>query len=281
VSTPAELSSIASQAARVGGAIIAASGASRAASEKGAGDYVTEVDRASERAIAGFLASATPDIPMVGEEVGGTITDRYWLVDPLDGTTNFVHGFAVVGVSVALVEEGWPTVGVVHAPFLGETYAGAAGAGATVERASGRARPLAVSARPVERAVVGTGFPFRRKEVLPRYLRTMELALERFEDLRRPGAAALDLAWVAAGVFEGFFELGLAAWDVAAGIVLIQEAGGVVTDWAGEPNLLSGDIVAGSPAVHVALLELTRAEHVAGAAPETGRPGRARDRGEA
>jgi myo-inositol-1(or 4)-monophosphatase len=110
----------------------------------------------------------------------------------------------------------------------------------------------------------------------------MELALERFEDLRRPGAAALDLAWVAAGVFEGFFELGLAAWDVAAGIVLIQEAGGVVTDWAGEPNLLSGDIVAGSPEVHVALLELTtRAEHVAGAEPETGRPGRARDRGEA
>jgi myo-inositol-1(or 4)-monophosphatase len=106
--------------------------------------------------------------------------------------------------------------------------------------------------------VVGTGFPFRRKEALPRYLAAFERCLERFEDLRRPGAAALDLAWVAAGVFEGFFELGLAPWDVAAGALLIDEAGGVVTDWEGGPDYLSGDILAGSPAVHAELLEIVR-----------------------
>jgi myo-inositol-1(or 4)-monophosphatase len=108
----------------------------------------------------------------------------------------------------------------------------------------------------VERAIVGTGFPFRRKDLLPRYLRAMTAALERFEDLRRPGAAALDLAWVAAGVFDGFFELGLSSWDVAAGGLLIQEAGGVVTDWSGGEGWLGGDILAGSPDVRAALLDL-------------------------
>ena len=114
-----------------------------------------------------------------------------------------------------------------------------------------------VSDREPSRAVVGTGFPFRRKELLPRYLRTFEAALGRFEDLRRPGAAALDLAWVAEGVFDGFFELALAPWDVAAGGLLIQEAGGVVTDWSGGGGWLSGDILAASARVHEVLIELT------------------------
>jgi myo-inositol-1(or 4)-monophosphatase len=107
-----------------------------------------------------------------------------------------------------------------------------------------------VSERPVERAVVATGFPFRRKERLPRYLGAMQAALETFEDLRRPGAACLDLAWTACGVFDGFFELGLAAWDVAAGGLLVTEAGGVVTDWASGSNYLSGDILAAPHQVH-------------------------------
>ena len=224
--------------------------------EKSAGDYVTAVDGASERAIAGFLSHVTPDIPLVGEERGGIASDRYWLVDPLDGTTNFLHGFPIVAVSVALVQEGRPTVGVVHAPFLRETYAAATGIGATVERGDGTIERLAVGRRSVERSVVGTGFPFRHKEVLPRYFRAMVTALERFEDLRRPGAAALDLAWVAAGVFDGFFELALGPWDVAAGAVLIQEAGGTVTDWSGSPEFLSGDVLAGPPAVHAELLRI-------------------------
>lgn len=256
MSTPAELVSVASEAARVGGSRILAARRTREAVEKSAGDYVTVADAASERAIAGFLAEATPDIPFVGEERGGIMADRYWLVDPLDGTTNFMHGFPIVAVSVALVEEGRPTVGVVHAPFLRETYAAAAGVGATVERADGTNEELAVGHRLVERSVVATGFPFRHRDVLPRYLRAMVEALDRFEDLRRPGAAALDLAWVAAGVFDGFFELALGPWDVAAGAVLIREAGGTVSDWSGAPDVLSGDILAGPPAVHAELLRI-------------------------
>jgi myo-inositol-1(or 4)-monophosphatase len=224
--------------------------------EKATGDYVTEVDHASERAIAQVLLAGEPGIPMIGEEGGGVTSARYWLVDPLDGTTNFVHGFPIVGVSIALVEEGRPVVGVIDAPFLGETYLAAQGRGATLERADGSVEHLSVSRRTVERAVVGTGFPFRQKEQLARYLRVMHVALESFEDLRRPGAASLDLAWVAAGVFDGFFELGLGPWDVAAGVIVIQEAGGIVTDWTGGPDVLSGDILAGPPAVHAELLRI-------------------------
>jgi len=117
-----------------------------------------------------------------------------------------------------------------------------------------------VSERAPAQAVVGTGFPFRRKDLLPRYLRAFETALSRFEDLRRPGAAALDLAWVAAGVFDGFFELALGPWDVAAGGLLIEEAGGVVTDWGGGDGWLQGDILAGPRAVHAALLGVVRGE---------------------
>jgi myo-inositol-1(or 4)-monophosphatase len=251
-----DLLSVATRAARLGGSTILLAGRVREGVEKSAGDYVTAVDGASERAIAGFLAEATPDIPLVGEERGGATTDRYWLVDPLDGTTNFLHGFPIVAVSVALVEEGRPTVGVVHAPFLRETYTAASGEGAGVERADGTSERLEVSRRAVDRAVVGTGFPFRHKDALPRYYRALRAALERFEDLRRPGAAALDLAWVAAGVFDGFFELALGPWDVAAGTVLIREAGGTVTDWAGAHDVSSGDILAGPPGVHAELLRI-------------------------
>jgi myo-inositol-1(or 4)-monophosphatase len=135
-------------------------------------------------------------------------------------------------------------------------YVAARGRGATLERADGSVEQLMVSRRTVERAVVGTGFPFRRKEQLARYLWVMHRALAIFEDLRRPGAASLDLAWVAAGVFEGFFELGLGPWDVAAGVIVIQEAGGIVTDWTGGPDVLSGDILAGPPAIHTELLRM-------------------------
>ena len=251
-----ELAIVAGDAARVGGDTILAAGRDRPATEKDPGDYVTEVDVASERAIARLLASRTPDIPVTGEESGGERGERYWLVDPLDGTTNFVHGFPIVGVSVALVEHGRPVAGAVHAPYLRETYVAARGSGATLERSDGSREALHVADRPVGQAVVGTGFPFRRKEHLARYLRALAAALDRFEDLRRPGAAALDLAWVAAGVFDGFFELGLSPWDVAAGGLLIEEAGGLVTDWNGGADYLSGDIVAGPPAVHAALLRL-------------------------
>ncbi|HET9724552.1 MAG TPA: inositol monophosphatase family protein [Actinomycetota bacterium] len=259
VSEPGEEAELAEVAARLGGEVVAAAlGTGAAVDVKGAGDYVTEIDRRSEHAIASFLEGAT-GVPVVGEERGGHPGERYWLVDPLDGTTNFVHGFWAVGVSVALVEGGRPTAGAVHAPFLGQTWTAARGRGSWSVRGEGgggRRERLAVSGRPVERAIVGTGFPFRRKELLGRYLEVFRGALERFEDLRRPGAAALDLAWVAGGVFEGFFELALSPWDVAAGALLIEEAGGVVTDWAGGDGWMAGDVLAGTPAVHEALLRL-------------------------
>ena len=247
---------LARRAALAGGDVVRAGVVEAGAVEtKGAGDYVTAVDRASERAIADLLAAATPDIPMLGEERGGAASERYWVVDPLDGTTNFVHRFPVVGVSVALIEAGQPVAGCVHAPFLGLTWTGGRGLGARADDGSA----LHISTRPPQTAVVGTGFPFRRKHLIPRHLAVLEAALERFEDLRRPGAAALDLAWVAAGVFDGFFELGLSAWDVAAGGLLIQEAGGLVTDWEGGGEWLGGDILAGPPAVHEILLDIARA----------------------
>ena len=220
---------------------------------KGRADYVTEVDRAAEEAIRSVLAAETPDVPVVGEELGGREADQYWLVDPVDGTVNFLLGFPIVAVSVALVRDGRPAAGAVHGPYLDTTFSAARGQGAEQD-----GHPLRVSDRPTERAVVGTGFPFRYKERLPEYLRLMLPALERFEDLRRPGAVALDLAWVAAGVFDGFFELALSPWDVAAGALLIEEAGGVVTDWTGGEDYLSGDILAGTTRVHRQLLELSR-----------------------
>lgn len=254
-----EFAQVARRAADRGGQIVRAGWRTAASSDPSAkdhpGDWVTEVDLASESAIAELLAEATPGIPMVGEESGGDQGGRHWLVDPLDGTTNFVHGFRAVGVSVALVEDGVPVAGAVTAPFLGETYWGARDSGAFADRGGGTER-LHVSARPPERAVVATGFPFRHKELLPRYLPAMEAALRRFEDLRRPGAACLDLAWVAAGVFDGFFELALSSWDVAAAGLLIEEAGGIVSDWEGGPGWMSGDILAGPPAVHAGLLEI-------------------------
>jgi myo-inositol-1(or 4)-monophosphatase len=252
--------SVARQAALIGGFTVRHATRPEIAAAKGLpGDWVTEVDLTSERQIARFLSRETPSIPFVGEEMGGSAASGLrWVVDPLDGTTNFVHGFWAVGVSVALIDGDRPVAGAVVAPFLGEVWHAAAGGGAVWERHT-RATECRVSSRAASGAVVATAFPFRRKERLPRYLATMTAALEAFEDLRRPGAASLDLAWTACGVFDGFFELGLAPWDVAAGGLLVQEAGGVVSDWAGGDGWLGGDILAGSPAVHKALLSAAQA----------------------
>ncbi len=246
------LQRLAERAAVAGGTIIL-EGVPGVPERKGVGDYVTAIDHLSERAITDLLLDERPEIPVVGEEAGGSAGDEYWLVDPLDGTTNFLHGFPVVGVSVGLIREGRPVVGAVHAPYEARIYSATAGGGANVVDADGRRRSLSVSNRPAGEAIVATGFPFRAKERMPRHLDMLRRCLEEFEDLRRPGAASLDLAWVASGTFEGFFEIGLSPWDVAAGALLVQEAGGVVTDWDGGPGFLSGDILAGSPSVHRSL----------------------------
>jgi myo-inositol-1(or 4)-monophosphatase len=222
------------------------------ADEKGAGDYVTASDRRSEAAILDVLARETPGIAVLAEERGGKRGTTMWAVDPLDGTTNFIRGFPSVAVSVGMLDHGRPVLGVVIAPFLSLEFAASAGAGVTM---NGALLPLLKAVDPV-RAIVATGFPFRNKQRLPRYLGVMERALQRFEDLRRVGAAALDLAWTAAATFDGFFELGLQPWDVVAGAALVIEAGGIVSDWSGGDTWVeTGNILAAPRSVHEALLE--------------------------
>lgn len=253
------LRELALAAARAAGELVVTAHArpgSLTAEVKSPGDYVTEVDRSAEQAAIRVLRAGAPDIAILAEELGGVRNDRMWVIDPVDGTTNFVRGFPVVGVSVALVEEGRPVVGAVIAPLLGEAWSAAEGQGA-FDREGNR---LAVSRHPGA-GVVATGFPFRRKDRLPRYLPVMTAALQRFEDLRRAGAASLDLAYVGAGAFDGYFELGLGLWDIAAGVLLVREAGGVVTDWAGDSDavFVSGDILAGTPSWHETMLGIVAA----------------------
>jgi myo-inositol-1(or 4)-monophosphatase len=220
---------------------------------KGAGDYVTASDHASEAAILEVLARDCPGVAILAEEGGGSRGHTMWVVDPLDGTTNFMRGYPSVGISVGLIEDRRPVLGVVLAPFLGREFTASRGGGAFL---NGEQLPRLTAIDPSS-AVVATGFPFRDRTMLPRYLQVMGGALSRFEDLRRAGAAALDLAWTAAGTFDGFFELGLKPWDVAAGAALLLEVGGRVSDWSGGDTWIeTGDIMAASPRVHEALLDL-------------------------
>jgi myo-inositol-1(or 4)-monophosphatase len=252
-----ELLRAAETAARAGGGVVAENyGGVRTSREKAPGDWVSEIDVASETTIRAELERLAPGLAFFGEESGGQRGPVGWFVDPLDGTANFLHRFPAVGVSVALVEDGRPVVGVVHAPLLGETYAARTGGGAFRD-----GEPLRVSGRPPEQAIGATGFPFRAKaDRLDSYFPVFKAALRELEDLRRAGSASLDLAWTASGTFDGYFEQALGTWDVAAGALLVREAGGVVTDWEGDDQawLISGDIVAGPPAVHERLLALTK-----------------------
>jgi myo-inositol-1(or 4)-monophosphatase len=247
---------VALRAARAGDRVVldaAARGTALGTEVKGHGDYVTAVDRAAEQAILDVLHREAPDIPILAEESGGGHAELFWAVDPLDGTTNFLRRYPVVGVSVGLLHHGQPVAGAVTAPFLGVAWCAAKGLGAE----DGDGRPLHV--RDSEgRGVASTGFPFRRPDALDRYLPALQGALREFEDLRRAGAASLDLAYAAQGSFDGFFELNLGLWDIAAGALLVREAGGLVTDWSGDPDavFLSGDIVAGAPGWHARMLAL-------------------------
>ncbi len=251
-----DLLHVATAAAEAAGRVIVtarSSGLPHPAEVKGHGDWVTSVDREAESAAVAILRMATPEIGVLAEESGGERAARMWVVDPLDGTTNFVRGYPVVGVSVALIEAGEPVVGVVAAPELGRRWTAILGEGAYDRRG----RRLDLSSSPAT-GVTATGFPFRHPEWRDRYLAVMEPALAEMEDLRRDGAASLDLAETAAGVWSGFFELGLGLWDIAAGALLVREAGGVVTDWHGDERAVfeSGDILAGAPAWHQRMLAI-------------------------
>jgi myo-inositol-1(or 4)-monophosphatase len=222
--------------------------------EKERADLVTDVDEASERLIVERVRDHFPDDAVVAEEsaAAAVSSGRRWVIDPVDGTTNFVHGHPFVAVSVALVDDEGPAVGVVAAPFLGEVYLAVRGGGAFLN-----GRPIRVSPEPeLARSLLATGFPFKQgKGDLDAYMLLVADAVRSSRDVRRAGSAALDLAFTAAGRVGGFFEIGLAPWDVAAGMLLVTEAGGRVTGWPGDagPPLATGRIVASNGLVHPAL----------------------------
>jgi myo-inositol-1(or 4)-monophosphatase len=226
---------------------------SLAASEKERNDFVTEADLASERAILSVLGELVPEHRVLAEEggaKGGADVRHVWLVDPLDGTSNFMQGLPVWSVSVACLRDGQAIAGVVLDPQGGNLFRAEGGRGAWWND-----RPMRVGSRPgLEGGFVATGFPFKAKPALQAYLAAFHDVFQRVRSIRRCGSAALDLAYTAAGVYDGFFEFRLSPWDVAAGVLLIREAGGVVTDLdGGEGFLDSGNIVAGAPGVQPAL----------------------------
>jgi myo-inositol-1(or 4)-monophosphatase len=298
-----ELRETAEHCARVGGAVLRdarAAGPSQVR-EKGRHDFVTEVDAASEAAIAAELRRRFPDHFLLAEEAAagagswraqplsdgarpdpgvvpgngapkadggdGGSAPRVdaaaaapgrveWIVDPLDGTTNFIHGFPVFAVSVAARSSEGILAGAVYDPTRDELFSAARGEGAWL---NGEAIHVSAVADP-SRALVGTGFPFRNARFTEPYLDSFERVFAAVSDIRRAGSASVDLAYVACGRLDGFWELGLSPWDTAAGWLLIEEAGGVVTDDRGGPEVFGrGHVVAGGPAVHRTLLEIARA----------------------
>jgi myo-inositol-1(or 4)-monophosphatase len=224
--------------------------------EKSTHDFVTGVDRGAEAIIVDVLTHRVPGSTVVGEELTPRATmagDIVWVVDPLDGTTNYLHGYPQYAVSIGCLVEGELCVGVVHDVTRNVTFRGGRGCGAWL----GEQRLSVSNVSEPRYALVGTGFPFKRLDTLERYLHQFAAVMGASSGIRRAGAAALDLADVAAGRLDAFWELTLAPWDVAAGVVLIREAGGIVTNLAGEDDVLSGgSIVAGNPTLHAWLIEL-------------------------
>jgi len=243
---------------------------------KGPKDFVSEVDREAERTIVETLLATYPDHAILAEE--GTAkgnnadAENVWIIDPLDGTTNFLHGFPQYCVSIALAQRGVVTQGVVYDPVRNDLFTATRGRGAFLND-----RRIRVSRRQHLRdCLIGTGFPFRDGSYLDTYLQMMKTMIEQTAGLRRPGAAALDLAYVAAGFYDGFWEVGLNAWDVAAGSLLIQEAGGLIGDLAGDSDFLhGGQVIAATPKVFaqmVTALSPFRAEMLRERAPKPVHP---------
>ncbi len=217
-------------------------------------DFVTHVDKESEEVIIRTIKEHFPDHHIFAEEsIKDTETEGYrWIIDPLDGTTNFIHSYPVFCVSIALQYKRAVITGVVYDPLRDELYTAERGKGAFLN-----GTPIRVSAvSDTKDSLITTGFPFKRKDIVDQYLKLFKNILFRVSDLRRAGSAALDLASVACGRCEAFFEVGLSPWDVAAGSLLIQEAGGVITDFSGGNDFLStGNIVAGNPGIQKEILK--------------------------
>lgn len=228
--------------------------------EKSTNDFVTQVDRQAEQAIIDVIHDAYPDHSILAEE-NGVIpgkrggTEFRWIIDPLDGTTNFLHGFPQFAVSIGVQQKGRLEHAVIYDPMRQELFTASRGGGAQLND-----RRLRVTQRRgLEGALLGTGFPFKQQQHLDAYLATFRALFPMTAGIRRPGSAALDLAYVAAGRLDGFWEIGLNPWDMAAGALLIQEAGGLVSDFSGGNDYLdSGNLVAASPKVFKAMLQAIR-----------------------
>ena len=251
---------IAIKAARAAGSII-----NRAALDldvlkigrKGPNDFVSEVDRAAEMAIINILLEAYPGHGILAEESGrehGAQNSEYvWIIDPLDGTTNFLHGFPVYAVSIALAYRNVVQQAVVYDPTRNDMFFASKGRGAFLND-----RRLRVSKRlRLADCLIGTGFPFRKGDNFKRYVKMFEEVMQSCAGLRRPGAAALDLCYVAAGYYDGFFETGLQPWDIAAGSLIITEAGGLIGNFTGESDFLhQREVVAGNPKIYGQLVQI-------------------------
>jgi myo-inositol-1(or 4)-monophosphatase len=245
------------EAARAGGAILRESyGRVRSVRFKGEIDLVTEVDVRAERTIADLIRARFPSHRILAEEgtLGGDDPAHRWVIDPLDGTTNYAHGLPIFCVSVAYELEGRVAVGAIYDPNLDELFVAAAGGGATLN-----GQPIAVSETDeLRRALLTTGFPYDRR-LLPTALAQFSALSGQAQAVRRIGSAALDLAWVAAGRFDGYWESVVSPWDVAAGWLIAAEAGARVTDLAGAPFTLdTGHIIATGPAVYDQVFEALR-----------------------
>ncbi|PZN27196.1 MAG: inositol monophosphatase [Proteobacteria bacterium] len=219
---------------------------------KGQNDFVTEIDMAAEREIIETVRRSYPEHAFLAEESGQTGDSEFvWIIDPLDGTTNFLHGFPQFAVSIAVQRRGRIEHGVVYDPLRQELFTASRGAGAQLD-----GRRIRVSGHTsLDRALIGTGFPYRSNiRYLDAYLAMMKVVMQETAGIRRPGAAALDLAYVAAGRLDGFWEIGLSPWDTAAGTLLITEAGGMVGTLSGGEYRQAGHIVAGTPKVYAELI---------------------------
>lgn len=221
-------------------------------------DFVTEVDRAAENAIIETLREAYPQHAILAEESGADAgskgdSEYQWIIDPLDGTTNFIHGFPQYSISIGLAHKGQMQHAVVYDPNRNELFTASKGAGAFLNDKRIRVSKCAKLAE----SLIGTGFPYRMFDHSDAYMAIFRELTQKTAGLRRPGSAALDLSWVAAGRLDGFWEFGLSPWDMAAGTLLITEAGGLVSDLAGEHNyLVTGNVVAGNPKVFGQLLQV-------------------------
>ena len=272
--TAAHGRAIAEAAARAGGAVITdALGRRRSAAvhHKSAIDLVTEVDVAAEAAVCELLAQRSPGVPILAEESGGArAASTRWIVDPLDGTTNFVHGFPAFCVSVGLEVDGVLTAGAIYEPLLGRLTSAGLGLGAHQD-----GEPLAVSrCAQLDQALTLTGFAYDRRERAAFYLHFVRFFLERSQGVRRAGSAALDLCHIAAGRADAYWEFNLQPWDVAAGALIVREAGGVVTDIGGGPLRHDApQTLASNGLLHDEMVEAMR--RLIDSAPQSGGPSHA------